>query len=60
MIVSETEDFISSADIAVKNIADEQEERRQNLLNNKHIRNAEQLFNTEINKVILNKYKNMS
>lgn len=53
-LLAQDQDFLSSVDIVEKNEADKREELRQNLLNNKYIKTAEQIFNTEVNKVVLN------
>lgn len=53
-MVEDDESFLSTVDIAQKNEADKKEQLRQDLLNNKYIKTAEQIFNTEVNKVVLN------
>lgn len=46
--------FLSKADIVEKEYQDKLEERRQNILNNKHILEAEKLFSRKIDKIIVN------
>lgn len=54
-VVDEGSNLVSCVDIVKQNEADKEEELKQSLLNNKYIKNAQQLFSAEINKVVLNK-----
>lgn len=50
----ETTNFMSSVEIEEDQIRKDKEELRQNILNNKHIKTAESLFNSKIERVVLN------
>ncbi len=51
----EKKNFSSIADIDEKKIQDKQDERKETILNNKHILEAQKLFDTKIDKIIINK-----
>lgn len=46
--------FLSKVEVDEQNFAAKKEEQRQKILNNSFIKQAEKLFNTKINKIILN------
>ena len=52
--LEENQSFQSSVEIEENNIAQVKEEKRQEILNNKFIKSAEDLFNSKIDKVVLN------
>ena len=52
--MEESTNFQSLVDVEEGEIQKVQEEKRQKILNNKFIKNAEELFNTKIEKIVLN------
>ena len=53
----EKDNFISSVDIEEGQLAEVREDKRQNILNNKYVRSAEDIFASKIEKVVLNEEK---